>query len=570
MQDRSRSCACPAGDPDTQEPTRTHQPRKKGCAKTLIVLPPAVQYNELMTRDRITAKLARPGMILLLAGLGLGGNLLHVQLFYNVDLIFGSVFSLIALFLYGLPTGLLVSATSASWTWVLWGHPWAMVILLGEVIFCDWAFRKKHLNIIHAVLAYWLFLGMPQVFFWYHLALGMHPDPALLVMLKQAFNAMLNALLASAVIIGLEFFPLTRGRGHYHRTLDLSFIIQVFLLAFLIFPSLSLIIIQTRERVSAIEQTISVRLEDAAYSLQQFISSRISLTRQRLQLVARKGALLGEQFIREELARLAGDDGENQIIAGVSAPGEHALCESCSQTAACLCLSEECGTAKCFDTVPARVLPAILVQINTNGRRFWATLSRSELVGWLVGQRERSGIRQALLFEKELTLEPRTDTWPTAPLAMLAGNAYAREQIGTNLVMAIPTGQFPSAMMRWGKSCIYTIRTLPDLPGLTLVAEAPLAPAIAGVVQSIKLILVILVSCIVLSTLVAWLIGRRIARSLTRLAEISKNIPARLEAGGPEPGWHGSAITEIQALISNFREMTMAMTKQVGRLRESS
>ncbi|HPH02317.1 MAG TPA: ATP-binding protein [Spirochaetota bacterium] len=486
--------------------------------------------------------------------------MLHVQLFYNVDLIFGSIFSLLALFLYGLPAGLFISITSSAWTW---GHPWAMLILIGETVFCGWAFSKKRLNPIHAVLAYWLVLGMPQVLLWYHLALGMEIEPAILVMLKQCFNAMFSALVASTCIIGLEFFSRTRGRGHYHKTLDLAFIIQVFLLGFLILPSLTLIIIQTRDRVHTIETTITVRLEDSILSLEQFVLSRTGLTQQRLESIARKSLLLGEDFARNELTQLAGESAPGEVIAGISDAHGTTLWSSDNQFREVP--TNACATISCSNhAAPAM----ILVQIAANQRRFWATLSTGELVAWLSGQLTRSRIRQAILFRTGHHIEGATNA-PT-PLAFFAHDVFQHQEIGPNLVMAIPKGKFPSAMMRWGKSCIYTTRPFPGNPGLTLVAEAPLAPAISTIADSIKLVLIILVACVILSTPVAWLIGRRTTRSLIRLAEISKNIPGRLAAGGPEPGWHTSAITEIQALTSNFREMALAISGQIRDLRQTS
>lgn len=58
------------------------------------------------------------------------GNLFSVNLFYGIDLIFGSVFVFIAVTYIGGLSTLLVAFVGGLYTWIFWDHPYAMVVVV--------------------------------------------------------------------------------------------------------------------------------------------------------------------------------------------------------------------------------------------------------------------------------------------------------------------------------------------------------------------------------------------------------------------------------------------------------
>ncbi|WP_295388987.1 PAS domain S-box protein [uncultured Thiodictyon sp.] len=148
----------------------------------------------------------------MLAGLTVAaglGNLAHLHLPYGLDLIFGSIFAMLAIECLGTGAGVLVAAVSGAYTLVLWHHPYAWLIVVAEAASVGWL--RRHLRPRGEVLPlaaldalYWLCLGMPLVWLCYGGALAMTHTEVLLVALKQAINGVLNASLAGALAIGIR------------------------------------------------------------------------------------------------------------------------------------------------------------------------------------------------------------------------------------------------------------------------------------------------------------------------------------------------------------------------------
>jgi hypothetical protein len=70
--------------------------------------------------------------LVLLIGAGFLGNYFQVTLFFGVDFLFGSIAVMLVLYFYGLAWGVLAALVASSFTYVLWGHPYAIVIFTAE------------------------------------------------------------------------------------------------------------------------------------------------------------------------------------------------------------------------------------------------------------------------------------------------------------------------------------------------------------------------------------------------------------------------------------------------------
>jgi len=142
--------------------------------------------------------------LLLLAGLA--GNHFKFEIFFNIDFIFGSIFSLLILQFFGVASGVIAGALIAGYTYILWNHPYAIVIMTLEVAFVGIMMRKRNFGMVMANAIYWLFIGMPLVYIFYHLTMDLPLSNSCITMLKQAINGICNALLARLV-----FHALTSG-----------------------------------------------------------------------------------------------------------------------------------------------------------------------------------------------------------------------------------------------------------------------------------------------------------------------------------------------------------------------
>ena len=60
------------------------------------------------------------------------GSLVHLPMAYGLDLVFGSLFAMLAIKWLGTGAGVLVAAVGGAYTIVLWHHPYAWLIIVAE------------------------------------------------------------------------------------------------------------------------------------------------------------------------------------------------------------------------------------------------------------------------------------------------------------------------------------------------------------------------------------------------------------------------------------------------------
>lgn len=193
-----------------------------------------------------------------LAVLAVLGNLATIPLAFGVSFIFGSVFAMLAVVLLGPLPAMLVGCAGGLVTWVLWSHPYALVIMTLEPLVVGYLHRRGLSNLVLADMAFWTVLGAPLVILFYSQLIGL-PWPAVLqIALKQPLNGVFNALFAGLLVIGARLlWPRFRLPGRL-RMGDLIF--HLVLIAILLAGSLPLIYQSYQQRT---EQEDRLRIEMA-------------------------------------------------------------------------------------------------------------------------------------------------------------------------------------------------------------------------------------------------------------------------------------------------------------------
>ncbi len=152
--------------------------------------------------------------MLLFSCAGFALNLLKVELFFKVELVFGGIISIIAICALGPLPGVVSSCIISGATFILWNHPYAIIISTAEAAFIVFFIARKNRSIILVDLAYWFSIGMPLVFLFYRYPLAMDADAAYLIMFKQAVNGIFNAVIAN-LIVRIFPFPKRFIADHY-------------------------------------------------------------------------------------------------------------------------------------------------------------------------------------------------------------------------------------------------------------------------------------------------------------------------------------------------------------------
>ncbi len=195
--------------------------------------------------------LRRAALLALLAGLAVAGNLINLPLFFGIHVLAGSVFGVLALLLFG-HWGLLPGGLASLVTIRLWGHPWAVLIFVAELIWLDaWLQRtpeseRDNGRLILADILYWLVLGVPLVLLLYGRVMGMEASNVEVAAIKQAVNGVVNTAIASALYLLVELA--TPGRGVSIRGVSFAGILMA-----IVIPSLGTIAITSRQLQRATE-----------------------------------------------------------------------------------------------------------------------------------------------------------------------------------------------------------------------------------------------------------------------------------------------------------------------------
>ncbi|HEY9813253.1 MAG TPA: cache domain-containing protein, partial [Candidatus Sericytochromatia bacterium] len=201
--------------------------------------------------------------LLILTVAAYAGNYFKLPLFFGLDFLFGSIFVLIALRLFGLFWGTLTAIIAAVYTVILWNHPYAAVILICEALFVGLLSRRHSHNILLVDGIYWIFIGIPLVWVFYHLVLHVDTTQTFLVLFKQSVNGIFNALLANLI---LTYLPIHKwiSRPQIKKTLSIKQTSLNLLVAFVFFPVLMLTVFDSQRIMSSITNLVTDELQSTS------------------------------------------------------------------------------------------------------------------------------------------------------------------------------------------------------------------------------------------------------------------------------------------------------------------
>ena len=211
-------------------------------------------------------KISKYFTIIFLLILSLLGNIFTIQLFFGVNLIFGSIFAFLLLNYFGIFPTILSILISGAYTYQLWGHPYAMIIFLMEILTVTFFYRKKNLSFIIGDFIYWFSLGGILVFSFYSGILKLDFVQFQLIYFKQAVNGIMNCLLAEGILILFIFL-----NKNNRKQIETSRAVFIPILLLLLFFLLTLTILDTNRIHNLLEKnTISKLKKDGTHIAKLF------------------------------------------------------------------------------------------------------------------------------------------------------------------------------------------------------------------------------------------------------------------------------------------------------------
>ena len=538
---------------------------------------------------------------LLFATLGYLGNYFRLPLFFGVDFLFGSIFVLIATYFYGITLGGMVAAIASIHTYFLWGQPYDAVLLILEALWVGiWLnhyqkTKKGSHNLVLLVLSYWLCLGAPLCFGFYHFILGFGNSSLSLVILKQLINGVFNALIASLCV---DYFPplrqyFQRQRGQKRKGDQYSANIQQMLfhslLAFVFIPILMIAVLISYQSL----QDIDTRIDTKLHASTQTITVSLKYWHQRNLGALQELAAIGTdsqnlerlQFATTTIGKITPSflkiyiaDAEGNVLSTFFS------ITNTDKTS----FNQFVGRTKIFQQVRTTLSTAFgdihTDAIATSPHIDVAVpiLKNNRFNGIVIAEIDISQIREFLIDRSKvlkvdiLLLDRYKSIISSTSPEFLSGKTFDIQQGGElrpfkadNQMQWFPKIKGASLMTRWRKS--YYLKQVAiggESPWGIVVRFSP--SEYISTLENLQIYILALILAIILpATIVANVLSRRLVKPIAKLIRSTTDIQQDLSAQS-NFAWQSSNLAEIDALGDNFQVMAIALREQFHEIEQTN
>ncbi|MGD9975296.1 MAG: sensor histidine kinase [Desulfatirhabdiaceae bacterium] len=520
-------------------------------------------------------------LYIVLIAAGLAGNYFKFEIFLNIDFLFGSIFAMLALQLFGLGRGIPAAAIIAGATCILWNHPYAAIIMTVEVAVVGWLTGQRKIGLVLADTLYWSIIGMPLVYFFYHVIMHAQFSNVSIVMTKQAVNGITNALIARLIFIGFSLL---------YRSSRISYrdIIYNLLAFFVLFPALIMLAINTRTDFLETDRHIRTSLkQDKWYtsgSIENWVMNRtLAITN-----LAEMAATISPQEMQPYL-ELAKKSDANFLRIGLV---DH---EGISK--AFYPLFDELGLqniGKNFadrpyihalkQTLKPMLSEVVMGRVGTP-KPIIATLApvvmQGEYRGYIAGILSLEQIQQRLdvsqhenatlntLIDKNgnVIMTNRTDQTVMTPFVRGSGTLTHLDAEISQWAPVLPANTLISE--RWRKSYYVAETPIGNLAEWKLILEQPVAPFQKRLYYDYAGKLTVLFLILLGALIFAEYLSRRSIVALENLRQRTCDLPARLLMDMKELNWPESRIIEMDTLCHNYHEMAVLLQEKFTELRQT-
>lgn len=503
-------------------------------------------------------------MLAIFVLLGLLGNYFNVELFFGVNFIFGSIAALLAVRMSGALWGTLAAVAIGSYTFILWQHPYAMLIfgLEAFVTACFLHWKKDYL--ILGVVWYWVLIGMPLVALFYTYGLGLPDTSMKLIMLKQAVNGLFNAVVARVII---QLIPKGKWSELFFRNAHISrwrfqAAMKVILAIFVLIPLLTVMVVTNRAWLDEIHSEVELRAAEKAQNLQSHIYAMI-----RTYSVVMGSVITSEIEAQESGTGIPADKRARGII-----PGMKHLEIMNKDGQILYAYPSRNHEVPDFDRMMAQaVVDGFAFSdihadriVKDNHFNIVIPLSQTSLFASVSLTPE--------LFDHELARLPYNEKIYIG-IRDSKGNTVA-EKSGYLVLSDFVTEKDPNilfpqvrnaAVERWIKS--YWKHTVPFSPnsGWTITIMVPLRNHIIALQQNhVRQLSVIFAISVIALSLSVW-VSRLLARPIVQLSEVTVKLT---ECTSSNVAWPVSSVSEIFVLVCQFKTLLEAVNKKQKELEQ--
>jgi PAS domain S-box-containing protein len=518
---------------------------------------------------------------LFLIAAGLAGNYLSYPLFIGIDFLFGSIFAMLALQLCGQGRGILAAALIASCTFVLWSHPYAIVIMTLEVAVAGWLVAHRKIGLVLADTLYWLILGMPLVYFFYVVVMDVSLGSAYMIMIKQAVNGIANALLGRLIFVAVT---LRTCNSH----IPLRDVIYNLLAFFALVPVLTLLMVDAKSDFVETDRSTRTQLQQdnqrLTNQLDQWMQERsatvLHLTQLAKVLTAQQMQTRLDQARASDVnfLRIGMRDTESVITAyspQIDEAGQPNVGRKFSERPY---IAELKRTLKPMFTEvvmgrigapkPVAILLAPVMRQGGYGGYINTVLSLDRLKDQLDTHARPTSMLYTLVDKVgNVILTNRKDQHMMEPFVRGAGDLKYLSGTISQWMPALP--HQAAVFERWKNSFYVSEAPVSKLADWKLILEQPLAPFQERIFAHYADALALLFALLIVTLALAEFLSRRVVEATQQLSATTHKLSAILDAD-PQPTWSSSTLLEPQQFIVNFREMGNSLLTQFQTIRRNN
>jgi PAS domain S-box-containing protein len=525
---------------------------------------------------------------LLLTLVGYASNYLSVPIVYSVTFIFGSLFSIIALRAMGFWSGILTAFLASVYTYYLWNHPYAIIIFTAEIIWIGAALKRGKNNLIIIDSIFWLALGSPLVALFYYGVMRLGLQITAIIILKQSINGILNALAASIILTHTPIISWIRREKTIQKS---AYSLSIFHLvsAFLMVPTLALVLIQNYQSLSSTQERVMQEVTADAAETNNMISDWIFRHINAVHFLSE----LGREYPKSPSAKLQQE--LHDIFTLFPDFYNVSLGDSNATTFAFYPAVNEKGQStiglsfadrQYFRQLKETLQPVISDVIMGRGGIFRPTFTISVPIS-VDGQLSHFGLgainlqKMEILFQKlgerkhliHIVIDTKNNVVYSSdpsrkPLAQISESFSGQTvPVSSNVFLRIPGSRRNISIMSVWKDAVYFTKLPIEGTPWTLLVEYPIGPLQKSFYNTaiISLGTISLIYLVMIS--LAFFLSNLLTRQLKSLSLISKDIPQKID-NGESLFWPQSDIAEVSELIDHYAEMALTLENKLLETRE--
>lgn len=518
-------------------------------------------------------------VFVVLVTLGLMGNYFRYPIFLNIDFLFGSIFAMLALQVFGLGRGVVAATLITAVTYLLWNHPFAIIIMGLEVAVVGGLLRRQTVGLVLADGIYWLCIGMPLVYLFYHGIMDVPVGNTTIVMVKQAVNGIANALMAR--LLFTCYVLVTRSGQITYRDL-----VYNLLCAFALYPALFLLMVASHSDYLAADRAIQTELrQDAGVMgnhLALWVQDRTRVVTNLANLAATRTPAQMQPFLEQAHA---GDDNfqrisfvDAQSVSRAFSPlvdelGQSNIGKNYADRPFITPLKQtlkpmlsELVMGRIGRPVPVVSMLAPIVVDGQYAGLISGSLSLTQILEHLGKSAAVDGNIFTLLDKNsQVILSNRKGQ---AVMAAIDRGHGMLKTLDQGMAQWLPQVQANTPVSERWRTSFYVIDTpVGTIAEWRLVVEQPVAPfqkvLYARYTEQLTLLLLVLLSALVASEF----LSRKVSERTEELTAFTTTLPVDLGMG-IQPVWPQSALAEHARLIGKFKQMAESLATQFDNNRQ--